>query len=199
MGSFSKGEYIYVRSKIIEIDPNDTTRYRVTTNLGNLYVTEKGDTLKSDPAEVYTAREAYALFIDMAKMNPTDIGLAFGTGFTKIEDVLTAGMELDEIREKILEWQLNNNISKGDMVYYNPTGNTEYVEPIICLVIGVVEGEEEGTSTDNTYLLYYDVENKFFEATRSEITSAHMRSTKVVNALNDLDTFAQEAREEIEE
>lgn len=199
MGSYSKGEYIYVRSKIIEIDPQDTTRYRVKTNLANFYVTESGDTLKSDPAEIYTAREAYALFIEIAKMNSVDCELCFGSGFSNVQDVLLADMDLDDIRRKVLEWELSNKVSRGDMVYYLPDSHREGDEPIICVVLGVTEGQEEGTLSDNTYVLYDDNLDTHYIAKRTEITTAHMRSTKVVNALNDLDTFAQEAREEIEE
>jgi hypothetical protein len=132
-------------------------------------------------------------------MNSLDCEICFGSGFTDVRKVLLAEMDLNEIRRKVLEWQLTNVISRGDMVYYLPENHRDGDEPKICLVLGVTEGSEEGTTTDNMYILYDDQLDTHYIGKRTEITTAHMRSTKVVNTLNDLDSYTQEAREEIEE
>lgn len=195
MGRFVKGEFIYVLGKIVEVDPEDTTKYRLQTNKAKFYVTEAQDTLRSNPADVYTASELYAMFIDVAKMSDDDITICFGDDVKNLNDLVLQGWTITEIREKYVNWQYGNLITVGDMVYYKPEGSEE--EPVLCSVIGIIEGDVEDTATDNTYSIYNDQTNTIYQATRAEINNAHKRSSKINQSLNDLKEATQEAREAI--
>lgn len=199
MSRFSVNQKIYVQAKIVEIDPNRPTKYRVTTSLGNLYVTEEDDHLSGNPYDVYTAREAYALFIEIANMTPEDINLCFGEDFNNVSSVLTAGMDLDEIRQKVIDWEVTNELSVGDMVRFTSSSKTGSEEPIICAIIGKVKSTDNPEDDSYKFMLYDDKNNKFYEAERSEITNANYRSNAVKSLIDDLDKYAEEAREEIED
>jgi len=194
MGRFSKGENVYIMAKIVDIDAEDTTKYLMKTKLAKFYATEAGDTIRSNPAEVYTAPELFALCKDIANMSTEDLAICFGEGYTGLEDVILSDMSITEIREKFVEWQYGNLISVSDMVYYNKP-NAE--NPILCSVIGIIEGDTPDTATDNTYSIYSDEENTIYTATRDEITSAHKRSREITQSLTDLKDATKKAREEI--
>ena len=194
MGRFVNGENVYILAKITEVDPDDSKRYRLETAYSKFYAHESVDTLRSNPAEVFTANELYAILVAIANMSSADITICFGDGFTKVEDVLKAGFSITEIRTKYRDWQFDNEISKGDMVYYKKVSTDT---PKTCLVLGVTEGTVDGTSTDNQYLLYYDADDSYITATRTQITSAHKRSEEAIAALNDMDEAAETARKEI--
>lgn len=196
MGRYVKGEKIYVLGKITEVNPEDTTQYRIQTNKAKFYVSEAGDELRSNPADVYTASELYAMFIDVAKMSEEDLTICFGEDVGNLNDLVLKGWSINEIREKFVTWQYGNLITVGDMVYYSPVG-VELDEPILCSVIGIVEGDIPDTATDNIYSVYSDQTNTIYQATRAELTNAHRRSTKVNQSLNDLKEATQEAREAI--
>lgn len=203
MGYYVKGEYIYVLAKIIEVNAEDSTKYRVKTDLANFYVTEAKDTLKSNPADVYTASEMYGLAQNIARMSVDDIHICFGEDVNDVSEVLLHGWSMDEIRHMYLEWEFGNKVTVGDMVYYTPVDAEPETDPLICSVISVTEkeepGEEEGeTSIHNVYLLYDDVTNKLYSAERAEIASAHKRSNAVIAALEELDEATKQAREDIE-
>ena len=199
MGRYVKGEYIYVLGKIVEVNPEDTTQYRLQTNKAKFYVTEAQDTLRSNPADVYTASELYAMFIDISKMNEEDIVLCFGEEVTNLNELVSQGWTINEIREKFVNWQYDNLITVGDMVYYTPAdlATDEEFEPILCSVIGIVEGDVAETATDNIYSVYSDQTNVIYQAVRAELSNAHKRSTKINQSLNDLKEATQEAREAI--
>lgn len=199
MGRYVKGELIYVLGKIVEVDPEDTTRYRLQTNKAKFYVSEAQDTLRSNPADVYTASELFAMFIDVAKMNEEDLTICFGEEITSLNDLVLSGWSITEIRQKFIEWQYGNLITLGDMVYYRPAGipAEEEFEPVLCSVIGIVEGDIPDTATDNIYSIYSDQTNVIYQATRAEITNAHKRSNKINQSLSDLKEATQEAREAI--
>ena len=196
MGRYVKGEKIYVLGKITEVNPEDTTQYRIQTNKAKFYVSETGDELRSNPADVYTASELYAMFIDVAKMSDEDLTICFGEDITNLNDLVLKGWSINEIREKFVTWQYGNMISLGDMVYYSPA-SVELDEPLLCSVIGIVQGDIPDTATDNIYSVYSDQTNTIYQATRAELTNAHRRSSKVNQSLNDLKEATQEAREAI--
>lgn len=199
MGRYVKGELIYVLGKIVEVNPEDTTQYRLQTNKAKFYVTEALDTLRSNPADVYTASELFAMFIDVAKMSEEDINICFGEDISSLNDLVLSGWSITEIRQKFVEWQYGNMITLGDMVYYTPANLSleEDFEPILCSVIGIVEGDVPDTATDNIYSVYSDQTNTIYQATRAELTNAHKRSSKINQSLNDLKEATQEAREAI--
>ena len=197
MGRFVKGEWIYVLGKIAEIDPHDSTRYRVDTNLAKFYVTEAKDTLRSNPADVYTASELYGMFLDINKMTTEDIKICFGNDFSDIRDVFDAEFSITEIREMFLDWQFGNSVNIGDMVYYTAEGQHDPVVTLLCSVIDILEGEEEGTMTDNVYTIYSDELDQTFVVKRAEIASARKRSKKIIQSLSDLKEATKEAREAI--
>lgn len=200
MGYYVKGEYIYVLAKIIEVNAEDSTKYRVKTDLANFYVTEAKDTLRSNPADVYTASEMYGLAQNIARMSTEDIHICFGDDVNDATEVLLHGWSMDELRQMYLEWEFGNKVTVGDMVYYTPVTAEEGSDPIVCSVISVVEKSEGlgDTSIFNVYLLYDDIANKLYTAERAEITSAHKRSNAVIAALEELDEATKKAREDIE-
>ena len=197
MGYFVKGEYIYIRGKIVEVNAQDSTKYRIQTDLANFYVTERGDTLASDPSEIFTAPEMYALMQNIANMTDDDLRICFGDDIKSLTDVVTHGWDITEIRTMYLEWELANKVAVGDMVYYLPEDAAPGTAKKICAVLAITEGDVSGTHTDDTYVLYDDVNNIMYDATRAEITSAHLRSRSVISVLTDLDKAVKEARERI--
>jgi len=200
MGYFVKGEYIYVLAKIIEVNAEDSTKYRVKTDLANFYVTEAKDTLRSNPADVYTASEMYGLAQNIARMSVKDLHICFGDDVNNATEVLLHGWSMNELRQMYLEWEFGNKVTVGDIVYYTPATTQAGSDPIICSVISIIEKNNGvgNTSVFNTYLLYDDITNKLYTAERAEIVSAHKRSNAVIAALDDLDKATKKAREDIE-
>lgn len=196
MGRFVKGEKVFILAKITEVNPEDSTRYQMQTGLAKFYATEAGDTIRSNPADVYTASELYAMFIDIGKMSSEDLEICFGEDINSVADVIMHGWTITEIRQMFVDWQYDNLISISDIVYYTPEGAT--TDPIICSVIDIIEGDEPDTATDNTYVLYNDEADQMYYAIRSEINSARKRSTGVTQALSDLKEATKKAREDIE-
>ena len=196
MGRFVKGEKVFILAKITEVNPEDSTRYQMQTGLAKFYATEAVDTIRSNPADVYTASELYAMFIDIGKMSAEDLEICFGEDIKSVADVIMHGWTITEIRQMFVDWQYDNLISISDIVYYTPNGSTS--DPIICSVIDIIEGDEPDTATDNTYVLYNDEADQMYYATRSEINSARKRSTGVTQALSDLKEATKKAREDIE-
>lgn len=194
MGYFVKGENIYILGKITEVDPEDSTRYRIKTDLAKFYVTEQKDVLQSNPAEVYTAPEFYSMIQTIANMSTEDLHICFGEDYDTINDVLNHGWSITELRVLFREWQYGNNIVVGDMVYYTSENIISGEPTIICSVIGVSEGDVPETATDNTYTIYDDRYDQIYTAKRSEIASARNYSKLVVGALSDLKEATKKAR-----
>ena len=195
MGRYVKGEYIYILGKITEVNPENTTEYRVQTHKAKFYVSESQDEIRSNPADVYTASELYAMFIDIAKMSEEDLNICFGEDeeITNLNDLVLKGWSITEIREKFVKWHYGNLIMVGDMVYYTPAGiSPDDFTPILCSVIGIVEGDIPDTATDNIYSIYSDQTNTIYQATRAELTYANKRSSKVNQSLSNLKEATQE-------
>lgn len=197
MGNYVKGEKIYVQAKIAEVMADDSTRYRVQTQLANFYVTERGDVLRGNPADVYTASEFYAMIQTIGKMSAEDIHICFGDEVNTLADVISHGWSISELREMFKEWQYSNDITVGDMVYYTSDNIITEDPTVICSVIGVEVGSDPETATDNTYTIFDDQNNIMYMATRSELASAHTSSSLIIQALRDLKDATEKAREDI--
>ena len=98
MGYFVKGENIYVLAKIMEVSAEDSTKYRVQTNLANFYVTELNDVLRSNPSDIYTASEFYAMIQTIANMSAEDIHICFGDEVDTLADVINYGWSITDLR-----------------------------------------------------------------------------------------------------
>ena len=62
LGKYVVGNKVYVLSEILQVDADDSTKYKVSTDKARFYVTEKGDTLVTDPEQdLVTGTEVYNL------------------------------------------------------------------------------------------------------------------------------------------
>jgi hypothetical protein len=135
-------------------------------------------------------------------MSDEDLHICFGDEVNDLTEVVLHGWSITELRTMYLEWEFGNKVTVGDMVYYTPESAEPETPAIICAVISINRGtygedDTPGSTANDKYLLYDDENETTYLATRAEITSAHRRSSGVINALSNLDQAVQKAREEI--
>ena len=164
MGSYLKGDYVYIQGQIEEVDAKDSNRYRVRTRFGKFYANENEDVMSMDPNLSYSVNDyANMLYFIAARMTSAERTQAFGV--SDVGQIITDN-SMSEIIEKYEMYLANNATTVNDMVIYIPESSRE--EQYTCCVVAVNRAEE---AYNNTYTLYNADNNLFFTAKRSEITN----------------------------
>ena len=127
MGKYVVGNKVYVLSEILQVDADDSTKYKVSTDKARFYVTEKGDTLVTDPEQdLVTGTEVYNLITNLARMEQSEFVSIFeiynsthGTdyNYSNIDNLLDdTNMNLNTLLEIYNYYKETNTIKVGDIV-----------------------------------------------------------------------------------
>lgn len=198
MGLYSVGDSLYVRAEITEVDPDDSTRYTVTTNLAKFRVKEEKDTLVPDTsADSYTESQINSLIHTILAMPDEQLLVMFGNGFESLDGFFRSGKTIEDMINCYDAWRKTNETIIGDIVWYTP-GEGE-VDPnttkgkIKCCVVAIKEtpGASEEEQPTTSYVLQ-DKDSNYYISTRAMIENVGVH-IDVAESLNAIDKMIEDA------
>ena len=170
MGKYIEGNRVYVLSEVLQVDADDDTKYKVSTDKARFYITEKGDTLVTDPEQdLVTATEIYNILGVLGRMSTEDFrnvfevyNLTHGTQYTctKLDDIFIDNINMETLLAIYNFYTDTNTIKVGDIVrvIVNGDSNSKY-----C---GVLHIEVKELTT--IYTLYDADQDYIYQLTRDD-------------------------------